>query len=113
MNEQEIIRATTRALDQGTRELDTATLAALASARSRAVRGSPQLAGHGLLSHGQRHPWLGLAMAAVLLLVGWFLYQAQRPVDTGEADILLLTDDLPPSAYAEQDFSRWLKSQGN
>ena len=31
MNEQEIIRATTRALDQGTRELDTATLAGIDS----------------------------------------------------------------------------------
>ncbi len=113
MNEQAIIRIATRALDQGTRELDTATLAALASARNRAVGSSSRLAGHGLLSDGQRHPWLGLAMAAILLLAGWFLYQAQRPTDSGEADILLLTDDLPPSADIEQDLTRWRKSQGN
>ena len=52
-------------------------------------------------------------MAVGLLLAGWFVVNLQKPADTGQADILLLTDDLPPNAYAEQDFSKWLKAQDN
>ncbi len=113
MNQQEFTHNLVRALNQSTRELDAATLARLASVRHEVVRGDNHHAGHGVLTHAHRHPWLGLVMAVGLLLAGWFVVNLQKPADTGQADILLLTDDLPPNAYAEQDFSKWLKAQDN
>lgn len=113
MNHQDFIRTLTQALDQGVRDLDAHTSTRLAGMRSVAVRNGIRHAGHGTLAHIPRHPWLGGAVVLGLLLAGWLLLQSQRSSDTAETDILLLTDDLPPNAYANQDFSKWLKSQGN
>ena len=113
MNQQDFIRTVTKALDQGVRGIDARTSARLAGARRFAVQNGVRHAGHGTLAYIPRHPWLGGAVALGLLLAGWLLLQAQRSPDTAETDILLLTDDLPPNAYANQDFSTWLKAQGN
>jgi hypothetical protein len=110
---QEFTRHITHALDQSTRNMDAATLARLASMRRKVVRGDVRHAGYGVLTQVQHHPWLGLAVAAGLLLAGWFVLQQGQLSELGETDILLLTDDLPPNAYAEKAFTQWLKSQGN
>jgi hypothetical protein len=113
VNQSGFIRSLARALDQGTRELDAATTARLAAMRREAVRGGGRHTGQGALVHAHRHPWLSIAMAAGLLLAGWFVLHLQQPSDNAETDILLLTDELPPNAYAEQDFAKWLQAQGN
>lgn len=113
MNLDDFIRTLTKALDQGAMDLDANTQTRLAGMRRAAVRNGIRHAGHGTLAYIPRHPWLGGAVVLGLLLAGWLLLQSQRSADTAETDILLLTDDLPPNAYANQDFSKWLKSQGN
>lgn len=108
MNEQDFIRDITRTLDTGVRDLDASTTARLASARRHALSDGHTHAGSGILVQAHRHPLLGVAMAIALAVAGWLLLNLQQPADTGEADILLLTDELPPNAYAEQEFSKWL-----
>lgn len=110
----ELAQRITAALDQGTRGLDAATSARLSAIRRQAVA-----AGHGQHSLGQGviawthdHPWRVLILVVCAAAIGWFGFQRQHADSSGEVDIQLLTDDLPPQAYAERDFAKWLKSPG-
>ena len=49
--------------------------------------------------------WLGL-------LFGWTAAAAAQGLPA-EVDAALLTDDLPPAAYADPGFAQYLKSSGN
>lgn len=113
MNPQDFIHHLTEALDRGAGDLDAATCSRLAGMRHAAVHRGIRHAGHGTLAQIHRHPWLILAMTAGMLYAGWHFLQLQMAQDAADTDILLLTDELPPSAYVNQDFSKWLKSQGN
>jgi hypothetical protein len=97
-------------LDQGCRSLDTTTVAQLASMRRLALsnRKHSQV-GQGLLAWTHDHPWRTMLLAATLLVAAWTGYSWQQPSDNSDVDILLLTDELPPQAYAEKDFNAWLK----
>jgi hypothetical protein len=47
---------------------------------------------------------------AIVFSGWWFVHNAQ-PSYSAETDILLLTGDLPPNAYADKTFSQWLDSR--
>lgn len=102
-------------LRAGRSDIDPQIAAALAAARQRALS-----AAHCPRSTSLRvKAWtLTYAAAAVLLLlVGvtlvWLSPQPRprggEPVDT---DILLLTGELPPNAYLDQDFPTWPERPG-
>lgn len=59
---------------------------------------------------------LGLAVPAIVLAAGLFgiyhLEQQQRISDTAELDALVLSDELPLSAYLDHGFNAYLASQG-
>ncbi|OYY94744.1 MAG: hypothetical protein B7Y41_04000 [Hydrogenophilales bacterium 28-61-23] len=99
----------TSALDQGLREIDAPTGHRLASMRSQAISGDrATLGGIGILAWVHRHIRLAsFATLAILLASWWFVQTAPRPYSV-ETDILLLTGDLPPQAYADKTFSQWL-----
>jgi hypothetical protein len=54
-----------------------------------------------------------LLFAPVLLLLGFLAVQSMEEPDLGELDAQLLTQELPPDAFLDQDFRSWLnKPQG-
>lgn len=51
--------------------------------------------------------WLPL-----VALLATLTFQALREPDVGEIDAQLLTQELPPDAFLDQDFRSWLEPQG-
>lgn len=49
-----------------------------------------------------------LLVVPVALAVAVFAWQASREPDLGELDAQLLTQELPPDAFLDQDFRTWL-----
>lgn len=90
-----------------------------ALARAREVRRpmAPARVGPGLLAFGGGSWWLRLASAVplVLLIAGLTLIQ-QRHLDAqieaaADIDTALLSDDLPPGAYADPGFAAFLTTE--
>lgn len=95
----------------------------LRAARVRAVaarRIAPmlQVQANGTLTLGGRdglRPWAWLAslLPLVALVVGLFIIKQiqdeHRALELADIDTALLTDDLPPSAYSDPGFMRFLK----
>ncbi|MDB5840998.1 MAG: hypothetical protein JWQ23_2950 [Herminiimonas sp.] len=120
------------ALDESLHSLPRATSDRLASARKQALarkrRSAPlrvfmaqgTLAGQA--GHFFREPisWLGrmsLALPLIVLVAGLVgLYQdeqQQRIADTAEIDALVLSDELPLSAYLDHGFNAYLAKRGD
>lgn len=54
-----------------------------------------------------------LLFLPVLLLLAFLAVQSMQEPDLGELDAQLLTQELPPDAFLDQDFRSWLgKSRG-
>lgn len=53
-----------------------------------------------------------IALVAGLVLIH-FIQNDRRASEVAEVDAALLTDDLPPAAYADAGFIQFLKSHGN
>jgi multidrug efflux pump subunit AcrB len=106
-------RRVTASLDQGLSEIDTTTSLRLASMRRLALAGdtTTQHRGHAVLVWVSRHAWLTALLALAMLVAGGWFTQNHPRVYSPETDILLLTGDLPPNAYADKTFSQWLKSR--
>lgn len=100
--------------------LRAARVRALLARREAAGRAAPLLAGgdgSATLGGPQRAPlWHRLASALPLLLLAAGLlflhgFQAERRAsELADADAALLTDDLPPEAYADPGFGQFLQS---
>lgn len=81
------------------------------------VAGLAASGGSGTLTFGQQHfGWWGRVAAAIplLALVGGLvainvIQDDNRANELAEIDAALLTDDLPPTAYADPGFSQFLK----
>lgn len=104
MNEQELTRGVIAALDQGARELDPVAASRLYDIRREAVRRvSAQHVGQGVLAWTQHHLWAPLLLLALLILAAWYgLAPRELPVaDPNNVDVLLLTDAVPPQAFAD------------
>lgn len=110
MNERDFAKRITTSLDEGARQLDPVLAMRLASMRRLAVDNRPAHyhMGHGVAVWAHEHPWVVMLLAISILFSGWLGYSQRQTGDSGDVDILLLTDDLPPQAYAERDFNKWL-----
>jgi hypothetical protein len=54
-----------------------------------------------------------LLFLPLALLLGFLAFQSAQEMDVGELDAQLLTQELPPDAFLDQDFRSWLgKSRG-
>ena len=120
-------RAVARRLSAGTDEIEYAVRERLRAARVRAIaerkleQVAPVTVGRGgaaTLALGERS-WFNriasvlplLILAAGLVLI--YSYQTDRRAsELAEVDAALLTDDLPPSAYADPGFAQFLKTGG-
>lgn len=120
-------RAVARRLDSGKDEIDYAVGERLRAARVRALAArkieeqAPIVIGRGgaaTLGLGER-TWfnrIASVLPLVVLAVGLVLIhtaQSERRVnELAEVDAALLSDDLPPAAYADPGFVQYLKSGG-
>lgn len=120
-------RAVARRLASGADEIDYAVGERLRAARVRALAArkteaqAPIVIGRGgaaTLGFGERTWFNRIAsiLPLVILAVGLVLIhtsQSERRVnELAEVDAALLTDDLPPAAYADPGFVQYLKSGG-
>lgn len=97
-------------LTQSTRQLDEATVSALADARREALKRKSAYSPvftlstgrwvHNLIPHSA-HQWLaaGLLVAALLIVVGY--WQHTREEQLSELDVAILTDDLPIEVFVD------------
>lgn len=120
-------RAVARRLSAGTDEMSYETRERLRAARVRALAGrkqeevAPVTIGRGgaaTLGFGER-TWfnrIASVLPLVILAAGLvFLHTFQterRASELAEVDAALLTDDLPPAAYADPGFVQFLKTGG-
>jgi hypothetical protein len=105
-------RRLTTALSKGAEEVDAATSHRLALMRRHALT-SNNVAhmGSPVLTWVHRHSWAGAFLVLVLLFSSWWFTQKTPHVYSPETDILLLTGDLPPNAYADKTLTQWLESR--
>ena len=109
-----------QALNHGRRDIPPAASRRLEAARHLALshqkQAAPQtaLAGLGNASFrtGTYTPYLKQILAVVALLLGMWIsfywHSVQYVTEIEEVDSALLTDDLPPDAFLDNDFFEWL-----
>ena len=120
MNEDRIGYRVRQALNHGLRDIPPAASRRLEAARHLALshqkQAAPQtsLAGLGSTSFrsGTHTPYLKQFLAVVALLLGMWIsfywHSVQYVTEIEEVDSALLTDDLPPDAFLDNDFFEWL-----
>lgn len=125
MNEERYAYRVRQALNHGLKDIPPAASRRLEAARhlamSRQKQPTAQLAtaGHGSLSlrFGTNTPYLKQALAILALIVGmWiaFYWQSvQYITELEEVDSALLSDDIPPEAFMDNDFFEWLKDDSS
>ncbi len=111
--EDDFARRLTTTLDSGVKQMDASTLRHLASIRRQAVSAShtKHFPGHSVVALLQRHGFASALLALAILFSGWWFLHNAKPAYSPETDILLLTGDLPPNAYADKTFSQWLEQR--
>ena len=109
-----------QALNHGLRDIPPAVSRRLEAARHLALshqkQAAPQtsLAGLGSTSFrsGTHTPYFKQFLAVVALLLGMWIsfywHSVQYVTEIEEVDSALLTDDLPPDAFLDNDFFEWL-----
>ena len=122
MNEERYASRVRQALNHGLKDIPTASTRRLEAARhlalSRQKQEVPQLALAG--DHSRRHlhfvsenRHLRQILAVLALLLGmwisFYLDSVKYISDIEELDSSLLSDDLPPEAFLDNDFFKWLK----
>ncbi len=104
MNERDLVNEVRQALDDSLDQVDQSTRSRLLAARRAALHPAGVKAGEvGILILARHHPWIVmLLLACGLLMVAWFGLRVPPAASVGEeVDIMLLTDDIPPQAYAD------------
>ena len=121
MNEFGIAQRLARHLDHGVAHLDINVVGRLHEARFQVLSRVPvkQLrlvtAGHLSSSTGNwnaRQHTLRLSAALLMvavILMGYNYWQQQMEDETGQIDARLLSSELPPQAFAQQNFGEWLQ----
>lgn len=120
-------RAVAMRLEAGTQEMPYEVRERLRAARVRALQNRKQPAhapvvvgrgGSASLALGER-PWfirIASALPLIALAAGLVaihsIQSERRATELAEVDAALLTDDLPPSAYADPGFVQFLKQSG-
>lgn len=102
----------TASLDQGLRLIDPSTELSLASYRRRALaEHHTSHSSHTVLAWAHKHARMGAILALALIIASWWSLQPVAPPYSAETDILLLTGEIPPNAYADNSFSQWLEAR--
>lgn len=105
-------RRLTTALSKGAKEIDASTSHRLALMRRHALaRNKVDHMGGSVLTWVHRHSWIGAFLVLALLFSSWWFTQQAPRAYSPETDILLLTGDLPPNAYADKTLTQWLESR--
>ncbi len=103
MNERDLVDGIRQALDDGLDQMDQATRSRLYTARREALHPASQIGTAGtILALARHHPWTTmLLLACGLLVAAWFGLRPQPAMEGEALDIMLLTGDIPPQAYAD------------
>lgn len=103
MNEAPFVRDIRASLDRGLDQIDPATRSTLYEARRRAVDHAVSNDHRGgALTLARHHPWrVALLLAGAAVLAAWWAGRPAPPSEDAEVDILLLTGNIPPQAYAD------------
>jgi len=122
MNEERYAYRVRQALNHGLKDIPPAASRRLEAARHLALSKQKQtvykivMAGAGSLASsrpGAYIPYLKQALAIVALLLGMWMsfywHSVQYVTELEEVDSALLSDDLPPEAFLDNDFFEWLK----
>ena len=120
MNEERYASRVRQALNHGLKDISPASSRRLEAARhlalSRQKQEAPRLilaGGHGNIHFAPNNRYLGQALAIVALLLGMWLsfYMDSVSYTTAleEVDSALLSGDLPPEAFMDNDFFEWLR----
>ena len=121
MNEERYAYRVRQALNHGLKDIPPATARRLEAARHLALSKQKQstaelvIAGHGSSSFrfGVHIPYIKQLLAIAALLLGMWLsfywQSVQYTSDLEQVDSALLSDDLPPEAFLDNDFFEWLK----
>lgn len=132
MNEERYGYRVRQALNQGLKDISPASSRRLEAARHLALSRQKQAAPEFVLSaqgasnaadcarlpHApQPHPYLRQALAVAALLLGMWIafywHSIQYVTELEEVDSALLSDDLPPEAFMDNDFFEWLKDDSS
>ena len=120
MNEERYAYRVRQALNHGLKDVPPATSRRLEAARhlalARQKQAVPQMALAGFGAHsfrlGSHAPYLKQILAIAALLLGMWIsfywHSVQYVTALEEVDSALLTDDLPPDAFLDNDFFEWL-----
>lgn len=120
MNEERYAYRVRQALNHGLNDIPPAASRRLEAARHQALarqkQAAPQMVLAGFGSHsfrsGSNIPYLKQILAVVALLLGMWIsfywHSVQYVTELEEVDSALLTDDLPPDAFLDNDFFEWL-----
>jgi len=121
MNEERYASRVRQALNHGLKDIPTASARRLEAARhlalSRQKQSAPQmvLAGNksSTFHFGSDNRYLRQILAVLALLLGmwisFYMDSNKYITELQEVDSALLSDDLPPEAFLDNDFFQWLK----
>jgi hypothetical protein len=111
-HQDEFARRVTAALDQGLGGMDASTHHRLAFIRRQAIKDqtASRYQGSAVLVWAHRHARMAAVLLLTLIIASWWFLQPSSPPYSAEIDILLLTGELPPAAYADNTFSQWLET---
>ena len=125
MNEERYAYRVRQTLNFGLKDIPPAASRRLEAARhlalARQKQAAPQLvtAGTGILSltTSVYTPYFKQALAVIALLLGMWIsfywHSVQYVTELEDVDSALLTDDLPPDAFLDNDFFEWLKDDSS
>lgn len=121
MREERFAGRIRQALNHGLQDVPPAATRRLEAARhlalSRQKQAEPRLAmnhdGRGHFSFGQDSRYLRHILSVLALLVGMWIafywHSDQYITEVEEVDSALLSDELPPEAFLDNDFFEWIK----
>lgn len=103
MSERNLVETVRNALDDSLEQMDEATRARLYAARRGALSASRAApSGADILVLARHHARaVALILVVGLALAVWFGTRTQPQPESNNVDILLLTGDIPPQAYAD------------
>lgn len=125
MNEERYAYRVRQALNLGLNDIPPAASRRLEAARHLALAhqkpAEPEMvtanAGTSSFRSGAYTPYLKQALAVLALLLGMWIsfywHSIQYVTELEDVDSALLTDDLPPDAFLDNDFFEWLKDDSS
>ena len=125
MNEERYAFRVRQMLNHGLKDIPPAASRRLEAARHLALSHqkltAPQLLltgpGHAFFRSGSHTPYLKQILAILALLLGMWIsfywHSTQYVADLEEVDSALLTDDLPPDAFLDNEFFKWLQDDSS